>query len=340
MRTWLPVWVLTVLVLAAGCGTGVAPATKEDPGGPVVPSSAPVPTARPNAEPTRSAPASESRPPTVRPRPAPAERAKLNRALIAAAWENDLRRARTLIKSGADVNAQDGSGQSAYLISTSEGFLELLELTLEHGADVDAKDSFNGTGLIRAADRGHADIEGRLVQAGVQVDHVNRLGWTALHEAILLGDGSARYVATVRVLVAAGADVELRSRRDRVAPLAHARAKGFDRITAVLRATLGADRPSRRSAERRLIAAAERGDATRVSLALRARAGLETRDDRGRSPLLVAVILGDGSRRYQEVVSLLLAAGADRRLPDRHGETAREHAERRGHRAIAAQLRT
>ena len=89
------------------------------------------------------------------------------------------------------MNAKDNTVQSAYLISTSEGYLELLNLTLEHGADVDSKDSFNGTGLIRAADRGHADIAGRLVQADVEIDHINNLGWTALHEAIILGDGSA-----------------------------------------------------------------------------------------------------------------------------------------------------
>ena len=95
------------------------------------------------------------------------------------------------------MNAKDNTVQSAYLISTSEGYLELLNLTLEHGADVDSKDSFNGTGLIRAADRGHADIAGRLVQAKIEIDHINNLGWTALHEAIILGDGSRRYVDTV-----------------------------------------------------------------------------------------------------------------------------------------------
>ena len=112
------------------------------------------------------------------------------------------------------MNAKDNTVQSAYLISTSEGYLGLLNLTLEHGADVDSKDSFNGTGLIRAADRGHADIAGRLVQAKIEIDHINNLGWTALHEAIILGNGSRRYVDTVRVLVAAGADLQLESQRD------------------------------------------------------------------------------------------------------------------------------
>jgi ankyrin repeat protein len=375
---------------------------------------------------------------TPTPKPEPTGQGRLDRELRQAAWDNDVRRARVLIDRGGSVNAKDETEQSAYLIATSEGYLDLLNLTLRHGADVDSKDSFNGTGLIRAADRGHADIAGRLVQAGVDVDHVNNLGWTALHEAIILGDGSGRYVSTVQVLVAAGADVRLRSGRDQVAPLAHAQPKGFDEIAEVLQAALDATVISQSAARRQLLAAAEDGDATGVALALRAGADLEARDDRGRTPLLravtrdhvavarllvylgadpdalddrhdtpwlvtgvtgsvamaevllpanpdltlrnrfggvsiipaserghvdyvrrvvktdidvnhvndlgwtallEAVILGDGSRRYQEIVTILLDAGADRDLADRDGVTALAHAERRGQRAVAELLR-
>jgi ankyrin repeat protein len=240
------------------------------------------------------------------PRPDKKELARLNTALIDAAWRNDVRRASRLIARGADVNAKDESVQSAYLIATSEGHLELLRLTLRHGADVSSKDSFNGTGLIRAADRGHADIAGRLVQADVEVDHVNNLGWTALHEAIILGDGSPRYLDTVRVLVAAGADVRLASRRDGVTPLQHAAGRGHDQIANLLRATLAADRPALRVANRRLLEAAESGDATAAVLALRAGADPEVRDDRGRTPLLLAVA---GDRHT--VTRLLVRLGAD-----------------------------
>ena len=201
-----------------------------------------------NPSPVASTADAEPQPGTTRqaPKPSAKERARLNQQLIAAAWDNDLRRARDLIARGADVNAKDNTVQSAYLIATSEGYLELLNLTLKHGADVDSKDSFNGTGLIRAADRGHADIAGRLVQADVKIDHINNLGWTALHEAIILGDGSRRYVDTVRVLVAAGADLRLRSQRDQITPLEHATSKGYSEIAQVLRAALEADRPSKR----------------------------------------------------------------------------------------------
>ena len=216
------------------------------------------------------------------------QQARLNQQLIAAAWDNDLPRARSLIARGADVNAKDNTRQSAYLISTSEGYLELLNLTLEHGADVDSKDSFNGTGLIRAADRGHADIAGRLVQAGVEIDHINNLGWTALHEAIILGDGSDRYVDTVRVLVAVaptydcGRNVTRPHRSSTLRPRAQPDRTGAARCA-------GGGQAGEGQANRRLLAAAERGDATAAALAIRAGASLEARDERGRTPLLLAV---------------------------------------------------
>ncbi len=139
----------------------------------------------------------------------PGEQSLRNRELIAAAWDDDVDLARELIADGADVNYQDGTRQSAYLIATSEGRLELLELTLADGADVTALDSFNGTGLIRAAERGHAEVVERLLDTEIEVNHVNNLGWTALHEAIILGDGSERYVRTVQLLLDHGADPTL-----------------------------------------------------------------------------------------------------------------------------------
>ncbi len=249
---------LVVAVLLAGCATGA-------------PSEVPSPPR------TATAPV----------RPSNDKEPSLNTQLIDAAWKKDVVTATGLIRAGADVNYKDSTTQSAYLIATSEGYRDLLELTLRSGANVNDKDSFNGTGLIRAADRGHADIAGRLVQAGIDLDHVNRLGWTALHEAIILGDGSQRYVDTVRVLVAAGVDVTIRSQQDGITPMQHAESRRYDEIARILRAAIGDERP--RDPDAALLSAAADGDADRVALALRAGAKIEARDASRRTALLLAV---------------------------------------------------
>ena len=154
-------------------------------------------------------------------------------ALVAASWGNYLDVACALIEAGADVNAKDDTEQSAYLIATSEGYLELLEMTLAAGADVRSLDSYRGTGLIRAAERGHVEIVARLLETDIAVDHVNRLGLTALLEAVVFGDGGARHTEVVRMLIAAGADPNLADGNG-VSPLTHANQRGFAAIASIL----------------------------------------------------------------------------------------------------------
>jgi ankyrin repeat protein len=159
------------------------------------------------------------------------------RDLLAAAYRNDVPAARALLAAGADVNAKDASEQNTFLIATSEvgDDPRLLDLTLASGADVQAKDRYNGTGLIRAADRGYVTIVARLLRTDVNIDHVNRLGWTALLETILLGHGDARHVEIARLLIQAGVDVNIPD-GDGVTPLAHAERLGQEPIAAMLRA--------------------------------------------------------------------------------------------------------
>ncbi|MEO8264962.1 MAG: ankyrin repeat domain-containing protein, partial [Ilumatobacteraceae bacterium] len=233
--------------------------------------------------------------------------------LIQAAWNGDTIRAEGLIAAGGDVNYQDHTRQSAYLIATSEGYLDLLELTFEHGADISSLDSYDGTGLIRAAERGHADVVGRLLQTDIAVNHINNLGWTALHEAIVLGDGSQRYIDTVRLLVAGGADVKLAPRRiSDTPPLQLALNRGQDDIARTIQAALEAEPLADPDAA--LLDAATSGDADRAALALAGGADIETRDAKQRTPLLLAA-----AKNYPSVARLLVALGANPdALDDRH----------------------
>jgi uncharacterized protein len=170
----------------------------------------------------------------------PDEPRPIDRRLLAAAYENDVATARRLVEDGADVNAKDESQQSAYLIATSEmgDDPRLLDLTLDAGADIEAKDGYNGTGLIRAAERGYSTIVARLLETEIDVDHVNRLGWTALLEAVILGEGGRAHVRTVRLLVEAGADANIPDENGTTA-LAHARRRGFAAIERILLAAGG-----------------------------------------------------------------------------------------------------
>ena len=154
-------------------------------------------------------------------------------ALLIATHANQIAVARALIAAGADVNAKDNIQDSPFLYAGAEGRLEILKLTLAAGADLVSTNRYGGTALIPACHHGHVETVRELLKTAIKVDHVNDLGWTALLESVILGDGGPRYQEITRLLIAAGADVNLAD-RDGKRPLAHARARGFSEIAKAL----------------------------------------------------------------------------------------------------------
>lgn len=106
-------------------------------------------------------------------------------------------------------------------------------MTLAHGADLKSTNRYGGTALIPAAERGLVDTVRMLIDAGMDVNHVNNLQWTALLEAIILGNGGPRHTEVVRMLVAARADVNLPDGQG-VTPLQHARRRSFKEMEDIL----------------------------------------------------------------------------------------------------------
>lgn len=152
-------------------------------------------------------------------------------ALLIATQADNIEIARVLVEAGADVNARDGIRDTPFLYAGAEGRDAILQLILATGkAKLGDTNRYGGTALIPAAHHGHPTTVKILLEAGLDVDHVNNLGWTALLEAVILGDGGPVYQEIVGLLVDAGA--RQIPDRDGVTPLDHARRRGFDAIAA------------------------------------------------------------------------------------------------------------
>ncbi len=110
----------------------------------------------------------------------------------------------------------------------------MIRLGLEFGADPGAVTSpYDGTALIAAAHLGQVETVQTLIAAGAPLDHVNNLGWTALIEAIVLGDGGERHTAVLRALLEAGAAPSLTDRNG-ATPLRLATEHGYTEMVQVL----------------------------------------------------------------------------------------------------------
>lgn len=198
--------------------------------------------------------------------PSPSEIAAYS-GLHAAAWGGQVGEIRRLIDGGADPNATDGAGRTPLHIAAFASHEDAAAALVKGGADPNLLDHerydiitiaavaddaemvrhavdlggnpanvtsiYDGTALIAAAHLGHFDVVEALIEAGAPLDHVNNLGWTALIEAVILGDGRDRHIRTVRALVEAGADRSIADRQG-MTPLDHARQRGYAEIVAIL----------------------------------------------------------------------------------------------------------
>lgn len=191
------------------------------------------------------------------------------RGLHAAAASGDVAAIRNLAKAGEKLDARDGNGRTPLHLAAFRGHADAIRALIAAGADpgllenqrydavtiVAVSDDvsalkallalgasaklttsrYDGTALIAAAHLGHDGIVRELIAAGAPLDHVNNLGWTALIEAVILGDVGKRHVETVRALLAAGANRNLADNQG-VTPLRHARARGYAAMVALLEA--------------------------------------------------------------------------------------------------------
>jgi uncharacterized protein len=160
--------------------------------------------------------------------------AKSRTPLHVAAFVRKYDAARALLRLGADPNALDAERYDIVTIAAVNRDLEMLKIALEGGGNARAITSpYDGTALIAAAHRGYLDVVRALIAAKAPLNHVNNLGWTALLEAVVLGNGGRDHTAVVEALVKAGADVTVPDRHGTTA-LGHARTRGYSQIARIL----------------------------------------------------------------------------------------------------------
>ena len=154
--------------------------------------------------------------------------------LLLATINRHVAMAKLLVENGADVNMQADNQDSPFLLAGAIGQTELVRLYLAHGARFDLFNRYYGSALIPACERGHVETVRLLVNTkGYPIDHVNRLGWTALMEAIVLGNGGKKHQEVVQILKDGGANLQIPD-HDGVTPLQHAKSRGFTEIVKIL----------------------------------------------------------------------------------------------------------
>ena len=141
-------------------------------------------------------------------------------------------------------------------------------------------------------------------------------------------------VETVRALIQAGADINIRDNRlDN--PFLYAGAEG---LLEILRLTIDAKADTKltnRFGGTALIPAAERGHVEIVNeLLTRTDVNVNHVNNLGWTALLEAIVLSNGGERHQRIVQLLVDHGANINIADKDGVTPLKHAQTRGFKEI------
>jgi beta-lactamase regulating signal transducer with metallopeptidase domain len=130
---------------------------------------------------------------------------RLDRALVEAADEGNLREVGELLEAGANVNAAVAGDGSPLIAAARNGHAEIVRLLLDRGADANLTVAGDGAALIMAAREGHVDVVQLLLDRGAVVD----LMVTSDENALIQASG-AGHLEVVRLLVVRGADVNAR----------------------------------------------------------------------------------------------------------------------------------
>ena len=103
--------------------------------------------------------------------PSPETPTEADRALLEAAFDEDIKAVKQHLADGADVNAKDKFyGGTSLHHAAKAGQKEIIELLIANGADVNAKDKDGETPLHKASSSGEKEIIELLIAKGADVN--------------------------------------------------------------------------------------------------------------------------------------------------------------------------
>ena len=186
--------------------------------------------------------------------------------------------------------------------------------------------------LLHAAERNDAAMIRQLLKQGASIQAQDGRGQTALLLAV-----DRNHVESAKLLIEAGADVNAQDRQ-LDSPLLLAGARGYLEILQLILAAHPDFTIYNRFGGTALIPACERGHVETVRALLQTDVDINHVNRLGWTALLEAIILSDGGPRHQEIVGMLMKAGAEINLPDGDGITPLQHARNKGFTPIVQML--
>ncbi|GGC86923.1 ankyrin repeat domain-containing protein [Enterococcus wangshanyuanii] len=190
-----------------------------------------------------------------------------------------------------------------------------------------SKQTFPQGTLLQAVSDNDAKTVQEILASDYMINEVNGKG-----ESPLLIATHQNFVEIAKQLIDAGADI---NQQDQISdsPYLYAGAQGKTEILAYMLEKATPDQQKvNRFGGNALIPAAEKGHLENVKLLLKdGRSNIDHQNNYGYTALIEAVALRDGSEMYQQIVQVLVEAGADKTLRDNTGRTAEDYAKSLGY---------